>query len=143
MTSQASPNSPPPEFQSRETSPVRQRHVESVNGTLADTFDTNGSDDEDNDGDDRQRLMRNSSTTTTSLDADSGTRFVLGRDGIRRPVAPEPTITAPSSLSLGGPPASNGRVYGAGSQSDGVFANLAAKPEGGEKVEEHPPVSQP
>ena len=34
-----------------------------------------------------------------------------------------------------------GRVYGGGSGSDGVFANLSAKPERGEKVEEHPPVS--
>jgi hypothetical protein len=32
------------------------------------------------------------------------------------------------------------RVYGGGSGSDGVFANLAAKPEVGEKTEEHPPV---
>jgi hypothetical protein len=32
------------------------------------------------------------------------------------------------------------RVYGGGSGSDGVFANLAAKPEAGEKTEEHPPV---
>jgi hypothetical protein len=33
----------------------------------------------------------------------------------------------------------NGRVYGGGSGSDGVFANLSAKPERGEKTEEHPP----
>jgi hypothetical protein len=39
-------------------------------------------------------------------------------------------------------PPATGRVYGGGSGSDGVFANLSAKPETGEKLEEHPPVSQ-
>lgn len=34
-------------------------------------------------------------------------------------------------------------VYGGGMESDGVFANLSAKPESGEKLEEHPPVSLP
>ena len=38
------------------------------------------------------------------------------------------------------PASTTGRVYGGGSGSDGVFANLSAKPERGEKVEEHPPV---
>ena len=37
-------------------------------------------------------------------------------------------------------PAVTGRVYGGGTGSDGVFANLSAKPERGEKVDEHPPV---
>ena len=38
------------------------------------------------------------------------------------------------------PPTATGRVYGGGSGSDGVFANLSAKPDPGEKTEEHPPV---
>lgn len=38
-------------------------------------------------------------------------------------------------------PPVTGRIYGGGSGSDGVFANLNAKPESGEKIEEHPPVS--
>jgi hypothetical protein len=38
------------------------------------------------------------------------------------------------------PQPASGRVYGGGSGSDGVFANLSAKPERGEKLEEHPPV---
>jgi hypothetical protein len=37
-------------------------------------------------------------------------------------------------------PPTGGRVYGSGAASDGVFANLSAKPERGEKIEEHPPV---
>ena len=40
------------------------------------------------------------------------------------------------------PAAPSGRVVGGGNSStnDGVFANLAAKPERGEKTEDHPPV---
>ncbi|EHL00743.1 putative Metal homeostatis protein BSD2 [Glarea lozoyensis 74030] len=37
------------------------------------------------------------------------------------------------------PPRPSGRVYGGGSGSDGVFANLSAKPERGAEKEEHPP----
>jgi hypothetical protein len=40
-------------------------------------------------------------------------------------------------------PPTAGRVYGSGSGADGVFANLSAKPEAGEKLEEHPPVCDP
>lgn len=40
-------------------------------------------------------------------------------------------------------PPTGGRVYGGGSGTDGVFANLSAKPERGEKQEEHPPVCIP
>lgn len=39
-------------------------------------------------------------------------------------------------------PAVTGRVYGGGTGSDGVFANLSAKPERGEKLDEHPPVCE-
>jgi hypothetical protein len=47
----------------------------------------------------------------------------------------------PTHLPEFAPPRPAGRVYGGGSGSDGVFANLSAKPEAGEKTEEHPPVS--
>lgn len=47
-------------------------------------------------------------------------------------------------VSTSGAPASSaamgGRVFGGG-QTDGVFANISAKPTAGEKLEEHPPVS--
>lgn len=36
--------------------------------------------------------------------------------------------------------ATGGRVFGGG-QTDGVFANISAKPTASEKLEEHPPVS--
>lgn len=46
-----------------------------------------------------------------------------------------PTAGAPASSAAVG-----GRVFGGG-QTDGVFANISAKPTAGEKLEEHPPVS--
>lgn len=55
-------------------------------------------------------------------------------------MAPPPVIRRPTILPTF-TPASTGRVYGGGSGSDGVFANLSAKPESGEKTEEHLPVS--
>jgi hypothetical protein len=106
-----------------------------VDQNLADTFDADGSDsDEENDGDDRQRLMRGapatSSTERLTPETSSATES--------RPAVVERRTTylpvfAPQNRSTG-------RVYGGGSGSDGVFANLSAKPETGEKTEEHPPV---
>lgn len=46
-----------------------------------------------------------------------------------------PTASAPASSA-----ATSGRVFGGG-QTDGVFANINAKPTASEKLEEHPPVS--
>lgn len=54
--------------------------------------------------------------------------------------APPPVVRRPTVLPAFTPVST--RVYGGGSGSDGVFANLSAKPEMGEKTEEHPPVSQ-
>lgn len=120
------PTSPPPSFRSRGSSPSRH-HVAPVDQNLADTFGDDGSDDEDNDGDDRQRLMRgNPSSSTERLhEATSDDRPTA-----QRTVTAVPTFVPPTG----------GRVYGGGSGSDGVFANLSAKPERGEKQEEHPPV---
>ena len=101
--------------------------------TLADTFDDGtGSDSESNDGDDRQRLMRGNPPPPSG--EESG-------------VAAGETTTTPTAVTEL-PPASTLdapiRVYGGGarpSSNDGVFANLSAKPEHGEKTEEQPPVS--
>ncbi|KAG9230305.1 hypothetical protein BJ875DRAFT_507403 [Amylocarpus encephaloides] len=99
---------------------------------LADTFDADGSDsDEDNDGDDRQRLMRGSPSTSsaeqTTTESSSTTQ-------------PAPVIERRNThLPAFVPPRPGGRVYGGGSGSDGVFANLSAKPERGVEKEEHPP----
>lgn len=70
--------------------------------------------------------MRGTSSSTEQVPvAPATTPPQVRREVTRLPVA-TPTST---------------RVYGGGSGSDGVFANLAAKPEAGEKTEEHPPVS--
>jgi hypothetical protein len=133
------PSSPPPSFRSVASSPV-SRHFPNdssvtVDQNLADTFDADGSDsDEDNDGDDRQRLMRGTSSSSTPTEqtytpASSTTTAPprIERRATYLPVfAPQPT---------------SGRIVGGGSGSDGVFSNLSAKPEAGEKLEEHPPVS--
>lgn len=99
--------------------------------TLADTFDADGVDsDEENDGDDRQRLMRGQAPSPSTEQSIS-----LPSNG-NAPIPP-PTERRPTLLPVFAP--STRRVYGGGSGSDGVFANLAAKPEAGEKMEEHPP----
>jgi hypothetical protein len=124
------PSSPPPSFRSRASSPTsRHSNNAPVDQNLADTFDADGSEDEDNDGDDRQRLMRGTPTESVVDTAAAAERPVT----IERRPTQFPVFTAPR--------AGTGRVYGGGSGSDGVFANLSAKPETGEKTEEHPPVS--
>ena len=127
------PNSPPPSFRSRASSPT-SRHNEPVDQNLADTFDADGLDsDEENDGDDRQRLMRG--TPSTSSAEGIHTPATTTTDGER----PAPPVERRATyLPVFAP--TTGRVYGGGSASDGVFANLSAKPETGEKTEEHPPV---
>jgi hypothetical protein len=126
----------PTSFRSHASSPTR--HTRTVDQNLADTFDAEGSDsDEENDGDDRQRLMRGTptSSSTEQLNTVSNTPSEIPR--------PPVIERRPTHLPEFAPPRRTGRVYGGGSGSDGVFANLSAKPEAGEKTEEHPPVSIP
>jgi hypothetical protein len=104
-----------------------------VDQTLADTFDADGSEsDEENDGDDRQRLMRG--TPASSLTERSGEGSATTLDG-------RPAVVERNTHVAAFAPTASGRVYGGGIGSDGVFANLNAKPEAGEKLEEYPPVS--
>lgn len=119
------PHSPPPSFHSRASSPTRRNHVDP---DLADAFD-DPDDDSDDEADDRQRLVRQNSTLTVSSSAqpDSG-----------RPEAP--IATASNNA-----PSSSRRVMGGGVGSDGVFANLSARPERGvsdSEKDEMPPVSR-
>ncbi|KAK2628941.1 hypothetical protein QTJ16_002044 [Diplocarpon rosae] len=129
------PSSPPPSFRSRASS-LNTRHTlgSAVDQNLAETFDADGSDsDEENTGDDRQRLMRGTPTSSSTEQLD-----VTSPAG----EAPRPIVERrPTQFLVYAvpPPSANGRVYGGGSGSDGVFANLSAKPERGEKLEEHPP----
>ncbi|PQE14434.1 metal homeostatis bsd2 protein [Rutstroemia sp. NJR-2017a BBW] len=123
------PTSPPPSFRSRASSPTSRHNRDApVDQNLADTFD-DGSDDEDNDGDDRQRLMRGSPASASREHVTLEATGDENRPAVDRRVTAIPTFTPPTG----------GRVYGGGTASDGVFANLSAKPERGEKIEEHPP----
>jgi hypothetical protein len=58
----------------------------------------------------------------------------------RPPAAEQRRVTELPRTSLTPPAGTTGPVYGGGSASDGVFANLDAKPERGEKTDEQPPV---
>ncbi|KAL2386001.1 hypothetical protein RJ035_004824 [Blastomyces gilchristii] len=137
------PTSPPPSFHSRSPSPPSRRllshdplHSE-ADQTLVDTF---GDDDEDSDAedgtDDRQRLMRGS----TSPPGDNGsTHFGRGGNGGQSQGV---STTGNMAQAAFNPPVSTSSrtIHGAGTTNDGVFANLAAKPERGEKTEDLPPV---
>ena len=107
--------------------------------TLNDTFG-DGSDSEDEDAaDDRQRLMRGNTTQTVTGQREES------QDSSGRPVLPRTVTTLPPSST----PGALGAALAAAnrrpapfnpSRNDGVFANLDAKPERGEKLEELPPV---
>lgn len=126
------PNSPPPSFHSRASSAERRR--QNVDPTLADAFDAED-DDSDDEPDDRQRLVRGNSYPISS---NSTTRTSDGDDD--RPSAPGGQSAQWSSAGTNAQQAGS-RVYGGGIQSDGVFSNMTARPERGEKiVEEQPPV---
>jgi len=89
---------------------------------LEDAFDDGEASDAENDGDDRQRLMRADPATSRSSQTN-----ITSHSNVERPVAPLPTfrpMPMPSSTSR---------------PTDGVFANLSAKPERGEQLEEKPP----
>ncbi|KAL8951401.1 MAG: hypothetical protein Q9222_002622 [Ikaeria aurantiellina] len=139
------PSSPPPSFRSRASSPTSRHLLTSqdplaseVDRTLADTFDDgSASDTESNDGgDDRQRLVRGN--TIPPIDAQTTTTTTDGS----RPVQIQRTVTSFPGVT----PVVSGRTRGMPystftSSNDGVFANLSAKPERGEKLEEEKPPS--
>jgi hypothetical protein len=116
------PNSPPPSFHSRATSPTRRNQVDP---DLADAFD--GDDDEsDDEADDRQRLVRqNSLHAAGSSNATASSQT--------------PTYTPPTQSTSSA--SRSTRVIGGGNGTDGVFANMSARPERIEsEKEEQPPV---
>lgn len=127
------PTSPPPSFHSRASSPT-SRHLlgqdplaSEAEQNLADAFDDGEASDAENDGDDRQRLMRGDapSATTPNPSVASPNAPVVERRVTELPVFRPQT----QARALNRP------------TNDGVFANLAAKPERGEVQDEKPPVS--
>ncbi|KAL8878161.1 MAG: hypothetical protein Q9198_003972 [Flavoplaca austrocitrina] len=141
---QSVPSSPPPSFRSRASSPT-SRHllasedplVSEADRTLADTFDDgSASDTESNDGGDhRQRLMRGNTMSTTESQTTTTTPGT-------RPVQIQRTFTQFPGVTPVAPGRTRGMPYSTFTASnDGVFANLSAKPERGQKQEqEKPPV---
>jgi hypothetical protein len=95
---------------------------------LEDTFDDGEESDAENDGDDRQRLMR--------ADLPSA-----AQDTMAAPTAATTQTTPPVERRVTELPAFRPMPTSAG-QTDGVFANLSAKPEPGQALEEKPPVSR-
>lgn len=143
---QPTPSSPPPSFRSHASSPSSRRLLSSedpmstdAERTLADTFDDGSDSDSDaNGGDDRQRLMR--STTSQPPPSEQPVQNV-DRPNVQRTVTRFPGAESPASFAVPARPYT-GATHNAPS-NDGVFANLNAKPERGEKLEEQPPVSRP
>ena len=108
--------------------------------TLNDTFDDGSdSDDEDgNGGDDRQRLMR---SNTAAIPVEPRPLHDGDGTGMQRTGTVFPGADVPAALDVPARPYAGGAPYSSFSHSnDGVFANLNAKPERGEKSEEQPPV---
>lgn len=154
------PNSPPPSFHSRRSS-LERRRTQNVDSDLADAFDTDG-DDSDDEPDDRQRLVRRNSNSVSLFPLPYNTPS-SAQTSNRTNTRPSPPEIRPTQLFFSPPTTNtangsstqtaqttqttqtttgNPRIYGGGIQSDGVFSNLSARPERGEKVvEELPPVS--
>ncbi|GLA54253.1 hypothetical protein AnigIFM63604_011789 [Aspergillus niger] len=143
------PSSPPPSFHSRSSSPSSRRLLhddpqrDHADQTLADAFGDGSDSESDDEPDDRQRLMRaqpdsrpgadTSSAAAAASSSSSGSEQQSGDSriggGLPRRQTILPSFSTPSSGA--------GRVIS--SSNDGVFANLAAKPERGEKNEDLPP----
>lgn len=149
LPDETTPSSPPPSFRSHASSPS-SRHLlfsqdpiaTEAERTLADTFDDGSDSDDDgnNDGDDRQRLVR-----ANTVQSDAEQRVV--HDGDRSDIPTTLIRTSGTAPLPGVPPLvrpnTGAAPYSSLSQNDGVFANLNAKPERGEKLEEQPPVRSP
>jgi hypothetical protein len=124
------PASPPPSFRSRDSSPSSRRLLSQdplspqADQDLADTFDDGEASDAENDGDDRQRLMRADPSVTEP------------------PIAPPTTTQRPPVVErrVTELPAFRPSTRVQAPTNDGVFANLSAKLERGENLEEKPPV---
>ena len=116
------PGSPPPSFHSRASSPQRNNQVDS---TLADAFD-DSDDASDDETDDRQRLVRQNSMPSEPTGSSAA------HSSSQAPTYSTAPTEAPSSRSA--------RIVGAGFSTDGVFANMAARPERVEtEKDEQPP----
>ncbi|KAL4808444.1 hypothetical protein BDV18DRAFT_135022 [Aspergillus unguis] len=152
---QPTPSSPPPSFRSRSRSASHSSrhllrddplHRNSTDQTLADAFDDSDSEAGEDEPDDRQRLMRaqpsaietNNTSTGETVGAASSSGANTGAPTESNAAPPRGIQRSLTSLPFfGGTSSSNANRHI--SSNDGVFANLAAKPERGEKSEDLPP----
>ncbi|KAK5018807.1 metal homeostatis protein bsd2 [Cryomyces antarcticus] len=136
------PNSPPPSFRSRASSPAQDSLHHSdppatdAERTLADTFDAPSDDESDNEEENERQRFLGGNVTGAAEAAVATSQQGGGRPRtIERRVTQLPVFTPQPARG-----AATGRVYGGGSMAnDGVFANLSAKPTRGEELEEKPP----
>jgi hypothetical protein len=139
----AVPNSPPPSFRSRASS-RRPSQSDNYNRSeeernLHDAFDAPSDDESDDESTaDQRRLIQRTPSRSSSGGSEAST--AQQQQPPRRPASPQRTVTqipvyAPTTAAA----PTGGRVYGGGSGSDGVWANINAKPRAGEDVEEKPP----
>ena len=157
-TTNATPSSPPPSFHSRSRSASPSSRLifsqdplnadADADRTLADTF---GDDGEDSDGDgeidERQRFMRGnpsdrtatvpSSTSAMQTDHSHQPHSQTQSNGQRSGGILQRTFTSLPAFA----PSTSATSRLIHDSHDGVFANMAAKPERGEKTEDLPPVS--
>jgi hypothetical protein len=130
------PSSPPPSFRSRASSPTSRRLLgqdplaSEADQNLADTFDDGEVSETEEHGDDRQRLMRADTTSADHVVQNStssgGTTPQIQRRVTELPVF-TPHVARAQNRSVNRP------------TNDGVFANLAAKVEPGQSLDEKPP----
>ena len=127
------PNSPPPSFHSRASSLECQNRVDS---TLADAFEDG--EESDDEPDDRQRLVRSSTSPATPATPATPSTPTSG-------AIPTPPATMRNGYQAVAQPLSTQSalgVFGGGSQADGVFSNMSARPEVADaEKDEQPPVS--
>jgi hypothetical protein len=103
-----------------------------ANNDMEDAFDDGDGSDDGDEPDDRQRLMRGEPTVASpeAAVADNTTTESPRSSSTQRRGTLLPTFSSFATS----------RAVGMGSSNDGVFANLNAKPERGEKDEDLPPV---
>lgn len=130
------PTSPPPSFRSRASSHRASRDNSDQSEeqrNLNDAFDAPSDDDED-DSDaprDQRRLIPSGRTSADSTAPNSP----ITSDTTTRPTPPQRRVT---EIPVFTPSAPSGRQIG-NAQTDGVFANITAKPRPNDDAEEKPP----
>lgn len=143
------PSSPPPSFHSRSSSFSSRRllqndpHRSDADQTLADAFGDASDFEGDDEPDDRQRLMRAHPEPSAGSSREGAPSSAGSNEQTSQSHQSSSTLQRRPTIlpSFSTPSSGAGRVIS--SSNDGVFANLAAKPERGEKNEDLPPVRNP